>query len=316
MTRLSARCLWAGGLLLFTAAARASAQGAGTESIATRIQRLADNGNAAAGRALADSIIAGAKPGSVVYVDALFARASIATSPDSARKDYLRIVVDYSMSPREEDALLKLAQMELSHGDRAAARQYLERLALEHPEGPLRAAGALQLGRLLLEEGEVLPACASLAAAKQRIDPANVELVNQVNYSMLPCAAAQHAADSVRADSVEKAIRADSVARADSVEKAKADAKKKKAAAAKAAAAAAVAARNGWSAQVAAYDTQAAADRLEKKLKDQGYEARVSSEKPFRVRVGWFSRRDDAVELVAKLKQAKIDAIVVEAEKP
>ena len=317
MVLCRARRLWTGGFLLAAAATTAFAQGDGGESVVVRVQRLAENGSAAAGRALADSILGAAKSGSVVYVDALFARAVIAASPDSARKDYLRIVVDYSMSPREEDALMRLAQMELAHGDRAAARQYLERLALEHPDGPSRADGALQLGRLLLEEGEVLPACASLAVAKQRTDPAKVELVNQINYSMLPCAAAQHTADSVRADSVEKVMRADSVARADSIVKAKAAAKKKKASAAKPAAEPASAAKHsGWSAQVAAYDTQAAAERLARKLKDQGYEARVSSDKPFRVRVGWFARRDDATELVTKLKAAKIDAIVVEAEKP
>jgi cell division septation protein DedD len=311
MRRQFSRCALTGGLMLAAVATVAWGQGTADESVAVRAQRLAANGNAAGGRAFVDSILNGAKPGSVVYVDALFARASIASSPDSARRDYLRIVVDYSMSPREEDALLRLAEMELARGDRAAARQYLERLAVEHPDGPSRAEGALRLGRLLLEEGEVLPACASLAVAKDRVPPANVELLNQINYSMLPCAAAQHAADSVRADSVAKVMRADSLARADSIAKAKlAAAKKKKTVAPK------QVERTGWSAQVAAYDTQAAAERLVKKLKDQGYEARASAERPFRVRVGWFTHRDEATALVTKLKAAKIDAIVVEAAKP
>src|SRR5579872_3470029 len=115
MPRVSASRFMIGGILLVAAAATARAQGAGEsvagETVSARIQRLAQNGNATAGRALADSILGSAQPGSVVYVDALFGRASIATSPDSARKDLLRIVVDYSMSPREEDALLRLAQM-------------------------------------------------------------------------------------------------------------------------------------------------------------------------------------------------------------
>lgn len=300
-----------GGLLLAVTAGAAWGQGAADESVTARAQRLAANGNPAGARALADSILGSAKPGSPEYVDALFASASVASSPDSARRDYLRIVVDYSMSPREEDALLRLAQMELTRGDRKAARQYLERLAVEHPDGPSRAEGAFRLGRILLEAGEVLPACASLSAAKDHVSPSNVELLNQINYSMLPCAAAQHAADSVRADSIEKVVRADSLARVDSIAKVKAAAaRKKKAAAPK------PAVHTGWSAQVAAYDTQAAAERLAKKLKEQGYEVRVSSERPFRVRVGWFTHRDGATELVAKLKAAKIDAIVVEAAKP
>jgi cell division septation protein DedD len=317
---------------LFVAAPVATvlAQGTAQDSLVVRVQRLAENGNAVAGRALADSALGAAKAGSPQYAEALFARAAVAPSPDSARKDYLRIVVDYSMSPREEDALLRLAQMEISHGDRAVARQYLERLALEHPEGPSRAEGAYLLGGTLIEAGEVLPGCASLAEAKRHVAPGNVELANQINYRALPCAAAQHAADSARADSVEKVVKADSLARVDSIARARAAAKKKaKPAPTKAtkatkstttartpSAASAAAKHSGWSAQVAAYDTQGAADRLAKSLKDRGYDARVSAEKPFRVRVGWFTHRDEAAALVAKLKAAKLDAIVVEAEKP
>jgi cell division protein FtsN len=51
-------------------------------------------------------------------------------------------------------------------------------------------------------------------------------------------------------------------------------------------------------------------------LSDRGYEARVTNEKPFRVRIGRYARRVEAVDLAAKLKDAKITAIVVEAEKP
>jgi cell division septation protein DedD len=311
-------------LLLASFAAIGHAQDARGDSVVARTQRMAENGNAAAARAFADSVLAAAAPGSPAYVAALFARASVAASPDAARKDYLRIVVDFSMSPREEDALLRLAQMEIAHGDRPAARQYLERLALEHPDGPSRVQGAFALGKLLMEDGEVLPGCAALEQAKRRVAAADVELVNQINYRMLPCAAAQHAADSARADSVAKVIAADSIARADSIAKVKAAEKKKaKRASAKAAperkspaSSNASAKHTGWSAQVAAYDTQAEAERLARKMKDRGYEARVSSEKPFRVRIGWFTRRDDAAALVSKLKEAKIDAIVVEAAKP
>lgn len=317
------------GLLVAGAATVARAQGASGDSLVARVRRFGQNGNAAAGRALADSALGVAKEGSPAYADALFARASVADSPDAARKDYLRIVVDYSTSVRAEFSLLRLAQMEVARGDHASAKEYLQRLALEHPDGPSSAEGAYSLGRLLLQEGATLPACAALAQAKQRVAPENVELANQINYYSQPCAAAaQHVADSARADSVAKVQRADSLARADSVAKAKAAEKKKAtAAAAKSAprkaaaektspAAASSATKSGWSAQVAAYDSQDEAERLAKRLKDRGYETRVSPGKPFRVRIGWYARRDEAVELVAKLKAAKIDAFVVEAEKP
>jgi cell division septation protein DedD len=313
--------------LLFTGAI-AHAQGANGDSLIARVRRLGENGSAAAGRTLADSALGAAKEGSSAYADALFARASVAESPDAARKDYLRIVVDYSGSPRAEFSLLRLAQMELTRGDRASAREYLRRLALEHPDGPSRAEGAYQLGRMMLEDGTPGPACASFTEAKERVAAENVELANQINYYSQPCvAAAQHTADSARADSAAKVMRADSLARGDSIARAKAATKKKTTAAPtktapkktpadKAAPAASSAAKSGWSAQVGAYDSPDEAERLAKKLKDRGYETRVSAGKPFRVRIGWYTHRDDAIALVAKLKEAKIDAFVVEAEKP
>ena len=167
------------------------------------MQRLAGDGNSAAARALVDSVLAAAKEGSPAYVGALFARASIAESADAARRDYLRIAVDFSMSPRSEDSLLRLAQMEIARGDRAAAKQYLERLALEHPGGASRAQGAYWLGRVLIDDGALTPACASLAEAKARVAEPDVELANQIAYYSRPCAAVERAADSVRADSID-----------------------------------------------------------------------------------------------------------------
>ena len=323
------RVLFAG-LLLAAAAPVVRAQGGATDSTLVRVQRLASNGNAAAGRALADSVLGTAKEGSPTYVEALFARASIAESADAARKDYLRIAVDYSISPRAEDSLLRLAQMEIARGDRAAAKQYLERLALEHPGGASRAQGAYWLGRVLVDEGALVPACASLAEAKAHVAPSDVELANQITYYARPCAAVQRAADSARADSIDKvmkAARTDSIARAGSAAKAENTAKKKAKALPKTKAkaplkkeapkAAAPETKGpGWSAQVAAYDSPEDAQRLAKKLSDRGYEARVTNEKPFRVRIGRYARRAEAVDLAAKLKDAKITAIVVEAEKP
>ena len=269
-------------------------------------------------------------------MEALFARASIAESADAARKDYLRIAVDYSISPRAEDSLLRLAQMEIARGDRAAAKQYLERLALEHPGGASRAQGAYWLGRVLVDEGALVPAGASLAEAKARVTPSDVELANQITYYARPCAAVQRAADSARADSIDKvmkAARTDSIARAGPAAKAENKAKTKAKALPKTKtlpktnakaplkkeapkAAAPETKGPGWSAQVAAYDSPEDAQRLAKKLSDRGYEARVTNEKPFRVRIGRYARRAEAVDLAAKLKDAKITAIVVEAENP
>ena len=52
------------------------------------------------------------------------------------------------------------------------------------------------------------------------------------------------------------------------------------------------------------------------RLKARGYDARVTRETPFRVRIGQFPKRGDAAALARKLQQSKITAIVVESERP
>jgi cell division septation protein DedD len=325
-------CILCAALMLSACPAIVRAQGGAGDSIVVRVQRMAGDGNVTGARAVVDSALGATKEGSPEYVDALFARASIAASADAARQDYLRIAVDFSNSPRAEDSLLRLAQMELARSDRAAAKQYLDRLALEHPGGASRAQGAYWLGRVLIDDGALPAACASLAEAKARVAPTDIELANQIIYYSRPCAALQRAADSARADSIDKVMKAahaDSVARADSIAKAEAAAKKKakqapkkeaekNATLGKEPAKAATSATKGpvWSAQVAAYSTPEDAQRLAKKLGDRGYDARVTGEKPYRVRIGRYARRADATDMVAKLKDAKMAAIVVEAEKP
>lgn len=328
------------GLMLAAVVPSVRAQGGAGDSLFVRVQQMASDGKTATGRALVDSVLGAAKEGSPAWIEALFARATISESADAARKDYLRIAVDYSASPRAGDSLLRLAQMEIARGDRTAAKQYLERLELEHPLESTRAQGAYWLGRVLLDEGALVRACASLAEAKKSAAPAEVEFVNQIAYYSRPCAAVQRAADSVRADSIDKAkkvARADSIARAEAIAKAAAaEMKKAKAVtkkeppkpaensesptpAARKESPASVAPEvkgHSWSVQVAAYNTKEEAQGLAKKLGDRGFDVRITNERPFRVRIGRYARRTEAVDMVAKLAGTKITAIVVEAEKP
>jgi len=285
-------------------------QASASDSAFRRVQRLVNDGDVAAGRALVDSVQRTAETSSRPYIEALFWRATLAETAEQARRDYLRLAVEFSTSPRAEDALLRLAQLELSRGDRAAAKRHLERLALEHATGVSRVQGAYWMGRVLLDEGALGPACASLADARARVASGDVELANQIAYYSRPCGELQRAADSARADS---AARVDSVARADSIARAQSAAR---AAAGARAAPGAAARTRTWSVQVAAYATREVAERLAQRLVARGYAARVTAGKPYRVRIGRYPTRDDAVRVAEKLRAANTTAIVVEAEKP
>jgi len=309
---------------------------------------------AAEARALVDSVLGAAREGTPMFVDALYWQAVFSDSAEEARKGYLRIVVEFSSSARAEASLLRLAQLEMSRGAKAAARRHLERLALEHPEGPMRAQGAYLLGRAQLDDGLVSRGCASLSEAKQRAAASEVELQNQISYSLRACGSAQLAADSARQDS----LRADSV-RIDALRTAAAQADsqaKRRTArpAAKAAAPAtppaavpviapvfaaapnqktvppplvspapaaptatvAPAATGRWTVQVAAYQVRIDAEKLMAKLIARGLDARVTADRPFRVRIGRYTTHADAAEMVEKLRSQQMTAIVMEAEKP
>jgi hypothetical protein len=254
-----------------------------TGDVFARARLLVNEGNAAAGRALVDSALNAAPAGSTAYAEALYWRGVLAEAGEASRTDLLRVAIEFPLSPRAGDALLRLAQLEFTRGDRATALRHLERLAREHPMAPVRAAGRYWTGRVLLEDGKPADACVALRDARSLAAADDVELINQIDYYARPC-------DGIAADAK---VRADSAA-ADSVRRA--------------------ATKGRWSVQVAAYGDRDAALALVKRLKARGHDARVTPTKPWRVRVGYFTSRAAAADAARALGTKKAKAMVVEAE--
>src|SRR5450830_1167834 len=172
-------------LLLCFVSSAAFAQGAGDPF--ERARRLVNDGDAKAGRAVVDSMLAAAAPNSLAYAEALYWRGVLAENGEAARTDLLRVAIEYPLSPQSGDALLRLAQLEFTRGDRAAALRHLDQLARDHPDAPARAAGRYWTARVLLEDSKPAEACAALRDA-QRLAPAgDVELVHQIAYYLRPC---------------------------------------------------------------------------------------------------------------------------------
>jgi len=282
-------------LLLIGLSTSLLAQGGG--DVFARARRMVNDGDAKAGRALVDSMLAVATPNSPAFAEALYWRGVLAEDGDNARTDLLRVAIEFSTSPRASDALLRLAQAEFTRGDRETALRHLDQLAREHPDAPSRAAGRYWTARILFEDAKPADACAALRDARKLAASGDVELVNQIEYYARPCAAAE---DDARRMAEEQA-RADSVARTDSI--------------AKAASAHRPAAKGKWSVQVAAYGgDRDAADALVRRLKKRGFDARVTADKPWRVRVGHYATRAAAADVAKKLSSKASKALVVEAE--
>jgi tetratricopeptide (TPR) repeat protein len=282
-------------MLAHIAALAASAQtppASSADSVFNRARLLVAGGNGAAGRVLVDSMLTVAAPGTPEYGEALFWRASLAATSADAETDFRRVIVEYPVSPRAGDALLKLAQIEVARGDRPPAITHLERFLLENPKSTERPRTTLLLMRLAFEQNEPQAACVFLSRVLGEVPESDVEVRNQLSYYSPRCAAV----DTTRVG------QADSAAKADSAKAVKA-------------AAAAAKAKGKYTLQIAAYTTRAEADGLAKRLKGRGLDVRVvGTAKLFRVRIGRYETRAAAAAAQKDLKtKNKIDAFVTEA---
>jgi Cell division protein len=271
------------------------------DSVYARARQLVAAGNGAAGRVLVDSMVAAAAPATPAYAEAVYWRAALAATSADAERDYRRIVVEYPLSPRTGDALLKLAQLELARGDRAPALTHLERFLVENPQSTERSRAGLQFVRLAFEQNEPEVGCTFLGRILREVPDSEVELRNQLSYYSPRCSTV----DTTHVTEVAKAP--------EKREKSAKEAAPKREGGEKHAAASTTA-KGRYTLQVAAYAVRAEAERLAKRLKDRGLEARVvGSKKPYRVRIGRYPTRAAATTALKELKAKKIEAIVTES---
>jgi tetratricopeptide (TPR) repeat protein len=277
------------------------------DSAFARARSLVVSGQIAAGRKIVDSIFAITPVGTAAYGDALYGRATVAPTAADAAQDYRRIVVEYPLSAHAGDALLQLAQIERSQGDRGSAINHLERFLRENPASTKRARTGLWLAQLLFEQNDDIRACGILDQARAATAPGDVELQNQMNFYTPRCnaAAARAQADSVaRADS----LHADSVRNAEQRARARAARTSKQTTRSSRGS---TSTAGGYSVQVGAFATAAEAEKLATRLRGRGLEARVDgTRKPFRVRVGRYKTRSEATSALARLKKAGINGFV------
>ena len=160
-----------------------------TDPVFVRAQELVSDGNGAAGRAIIDSVLKANSPTSQIYPQALFWRASLAASAADAESDYKHLVVDYPLAPQAEDALLRLAQLELARGDRDGALAHLQRIPRDYPHSKSLARASYWMARVLFEKNDVPAACVANTNALSQISSDEIELQNQIQYQGQRCVA-------------------------------------------------------------------------------------------------------------------------------
>ena len=310
------RGFWCGAILAIAPIAAGAQAMAGVNPVYRRAQAMVNDGNAIAGRALVDSMIAVAPAGSNEYAEGVYWRAVLAATAVNAEMDYRRIVVDYSLSPRVDDALIRLAQLEIARANYDGALRHLNRLVVEHPESPARARAGYWTARALFDKNDIQGGCASTADALLRTGEDDSELRNQIAYLNQRCAGvvtvtkSDTSAVAVAATvpvAPPVAVRIDSARAA--VVLTPAPVKKP--------APERVLGEKGraYSVQVAAYNVKSQADAMVARLKKNGYEARVDGKAaPFRVRIGRYATQSQAAAVQRSLKTKQITGFVVQAD--
>jgi cell division septation protein DedD len=266
-------------------------------------------------------------------------RAVLAATAADAEIDYKRVVVDYPMSPRVEDALIRLAQLEMARGSYDAAVRHLTQLSTEHPDSPARGRAGYWLARALFDKNDERGGCDAITDALAHTSDTDTELRNQINYLNQRCANLPPAVAAPVTTNPVVTTPVPSVAPSPAPVSAPVDtaATKKPVVTPQPAPApppppppAAVSrpqappvvkdeptstGARAWSVQIAAYNVKSQADAMVAKLKKSGYEARVDgSSAPFRVRIGRYTSKAQAGAVQRSLKAKQIDGFVVQAD--
>lgn len=247
---------------------------AGQDSTLVIARRLATEGQGDSARALVRAKLRRTSPRDSLFPLVLFTAGSIADDLDSARTYFRRVSIEYPGSPWADDALLRLAQLAFAANDFSGAARTARRIVLDFPLSDVRLDAAYWAARAELEMGELGAACDRLATIAADTT-ADVELLNRVYYYQQRCT---------------RAARAD--AATDTAAAAPADT--------------APAAAAGFSVQVAAVGSVAAADQLMRTLHDAGYQSRIvrdTTDGLWKVRVGRFAERRAAERLAVELRQ-------------
>jgi cell division septation protein DedD len=299
------------------------------DTVLLRAQRLASEGDGAAARKLVDSVLAATPDGSPRYAEALYWRASLAETAADAERDYRRLSVEFPLSPRSEDALMRLAQLEMARGDRALALRHLERLVLEHPGSTQIPRAHYWEARVLFEDSNLPRACAALERARAGTAPSDIELRNQIDFYGKRCYGVDTAVVATRPPPAETTATtarrtaqrpplSDTGGVAESppvVESARAEVSPPPVPAPAPTPARAGRSSGKYTVQVAAFNTRTSAAQLRDRLAARGYQARVvGSAAPFRVRVGWYSTYAQARAAADQMRTKNISALPIEAE--
>jgi cell division septation protein DedD len=298
--------------LLFTALppSRLTAQ---TDPRLVAALRQAQEGQGDSARATLTRLLDSTPVRDSLYPQILYTAALVTPTAQEMQRHLQRIAVEYTLSEWADDALLKLSQLEYASGNLAGAARNLERLGNDFPASPLLGVASFWAARTYFDTRDERRACAWVTRGL-RLAGQDVELRNQLGFFAQRCGpaaaaiaaappAAAPAAGTTPATPPRDAAASPPVA-ADTTPRVSVDTAPPPAAVTREPVTPApVPSPPAFRVQVVAAPTQAAADAMVAKVKAAGLDAVVVSEGGyFKVRAGSYATRAEASAAAQRLR--------------
>jgi cell division septation protein DedD len=151
---------------------------------------LAQDGNRDSALALVRSVQAAADQSTPRYAEALYTAGILTTDPDSMRRMLQQVVVEQSLSPWADDALLRLAQLDYAGGNLPAATRDLERLRTDFPRSDIFADAAFWAARTYFDAHQEKPGCEWVGMGLARVADGSPTIRDQLQAFARRCSEA------------------------------------------------------------------------------------------------------------------------------
>jgi DNA polymerase-3 subunit delta len=162
--------------------------------------RQAQEGGGESARTKVRRLLAATSPTDTLYPQIIYTQAMVASDANEMRRTLQRVAVEYSSSSWADDALLRLVQLDYASGNLPGAARNLERLRQDYPGSGLLSQAAYWAARTYFDQKNPELACRWIADGLAA-SSSNVELQNQLGYLDQRCAGVRAVASRPVADS-------------------------------------------------------------------------------------------------------------------
>lgn len=240
--------------------------------------RIAQEGGSDSARVLVTTMLRTTPPTDTLYPQVLYTMGLVSRNIEEMRRNYTRVSVEFANSSWADDAIYRMALLDYAGGNLPGATRQLERIRNDYPDSPVLGPAAEWAARSLFDQRKRDEACAWLAIGLERATE-DIELRNRLEFLNGRCTAPAP-------DSAPVPVPAPTPAPAPADTQRPAPA------------------RTGFGVQVAAVNTQAAADKVAGDLRGAGFTPYIVREGAlFKVRAGPYPDRARAAAAAEQIRQ-------------